>query len=294
MHERVAWGYSNCGLVASEGKALLVDTQFTLEETRELLGAIRAAAPGAEITTVVNSHANGDHTWGNQLLPAAEVVTSVASGENLCHEMSPAQLTALCQSPPTTAVARYAAEHFGAFDFSGITVKPPTRTFTGRTTVQVGRVEVELLDLGAGHSHGDVAVHVPDDGVVFAGDALFNGAHMVVWSDSLRACVSACDTLLGTGAQVFVPGHGRITDRSGVIVIRDQLTRVLEAATEFAGAGVDLAEAAHRVQEAHAGSLAHPERLFTAVAAAYKDAGVQGVPAGTLPLVEGMAALASR
>ncbi|MCX5205095.1 MBL fold metallo-hydrolase [Streptomyces sp. NBC_00237] len=293
VHDRTAWGYSNCGLIASEGEALLVDTQFTLEETRALLAAIDLDVPGAAVTRVVNSHGNGDHTWGNQLIPRAEFITSKASAENLCQEMNPAQLTALSRSPATTPVAAYAAEHFGMFDFSGITVQPPTRTFTGHTTVQVGGVQVELLDLGAGHSHGDVAVHVPDDGVVFTGDAVFNGAHMVVWSDSLRACVTACDTLLGTGAQVFVPGHGRITERSGVIEIRDLLARVLDASVELATAGVGLGEAAYRVREAHGGTLAHPERLFTAVAAAYQDAGVEGVPAGTLPLVEGMAALAS-
>ncbi|MFD3511889.1 MBL fold metallo-hydrolase [Streptomyces sp. NPDC058657] len=293
MHDRIAWGYSNCGLIACGDEALLVDTQFTLEETRVLLDAVRTAAPGAEITTVVNSHGNGDHTWGNQLIPDAEFITSVSSGANMCHEMSPVQLTALSQSPPTTPVAAYAAEHFGMFDFSGITVQPPTRTFTGRMDLQVGNVPVELLDLGPGHSHGDVAVHVPDDGVVFAGDALFNGAHMVVWSPSLRACITACDTLLETGAAVFVPGHGRITDRSGVTAIRDLLARIFDASASLATAGVDLHEAARRVQAAHGGALAHPERLFTAVAAAYRDAGVGGVAAGTLPLVEGMAALAA-
>jgi glyoxylase-like metal-dependent hydrolase (beta-lactamase superfamily II) len=292
VHDRIAWGFSNCGLIASDGEALLVDTQFTLAETRDLLDAIGAAVPRAEITTVVNSHGNGDHTWGNQLIPGAEFITSTASGANLCQEMTPAQLTALSRSAPTTPVAAYAAEHFGRFDFSGITVQAPTHTFTGRLELQVGQVPVELIDLGPGHSHGDVAVHVPEDGVVFAGDALFNGAHMVVWSDSLRACISACDTLLDTGAAVFVPGHGKITDRSGVTEIRDLLARVLDSATVFAEAGVGLEEAARRVSADHAGTWAHPERLFTAVAAAYRDAGVEEVPSGTLPLVEGMAALA--
>ncbi|MEU8888715.1 MBL fold metallo-hydrolase [Streptomyces sp. NPDC048442] len=180
------------------------------------MAAIDTAAPGAEITTVVNSQGNGDHTWGNQLIPDAEFITSVSSGANLCHEMSPVQLTALSQSPPTTPVAAYAAEHFGMVGFAG---------------------------LGLGHSHGDVAVHVPDDGVVFAGDALFNGAHMVVWSPSLRACITACDTLLDTGAAVFVPGHGKITDRSGVTAIRDLLARTFDASAALATAGMDLHEA---------------------------------------------------
>lgn len=183
------------------------------------------------------------------------------------------------------------AEHFAHFDFTDITVMAPTRTFGGREEIKVGGTLVELIDLGAGHSAGDVAVHVPDEGVVFAGDALFSGAHMVVWSGSLSDCIRACQMLLDTGAEVFVPGHGPLLDRAGVIAIQDQLTGVAEAASVYAQRGVPLADAARLIKASHAGAWAHPERLFTQAAAAYAEAGVPGVPSGTWAMVEGMAAL---
>ncbi|MFI9228700.1 MBL fold metallo-hydrolase [Streptomyces rimosus] len=293
MHNSTAWGYSNCGLIASEGQALLVDTQFTLAGTRQLLDAVEAAVPGAGITTVVNSHQNGDHTWGNQLVPDAEIITSAASAEHLCEEISPEQMMLLSRSAPTSAVTAYAVEHIGAFDFSGITVTGATRTFTGTLELEVGRTAVELIDLGPGHSAGDVAVHVPHDQVVFAGDTLFIGAHMIVWSGSLSACITACDRLLSTGATAFVPGHGKITDRAGVITFRDALARIREDATSYALSGVELTDAARLIREAHAGDLAHPERLFTAVAAAYKEAGAEGGPSTVMGLVAGMAQAAA-
>ncbi|MFI0912550.1 MBL fold metallo-hydrolase [Streptomyces abikoensis] len=292
MHERTGWGWSNCGLVASGETALLVDTQFTLDATRELMAAIGEAIPGVPVTTIVNSHQNGDHTWGNQLFPDAEVITSAASAEHLCQEMGPEQLSALSRSPDSSPTVSYVSEHFRCFDFSGVQVSGPTRTFSGREELTVGSVAVELIDLGPGHSAGDVAVHVPEEHVVFAGDALFAGMHMVVWSGSLEACVRACDTILGTGARVFVPGHGPVLDREGVLEIRDRLVRVGESATSYAQAGVPLLEAAQRVLAEHAGDWVHAERLFTATAAAYRDAGVADVPEGTMALVEGMAALA--
>ncbi len=292
MHNSTAWGYSNCGLVASGEQALLVDTQFTLTGTRLLLDAVEAAVPAAEITTVVNSHQNGDHTWGNQLLPDAEIITSAASAEHVCKEISPEQMTLLGRSAPTSAVTAYAAEHIGVFDFSGNTVTGATRTFTSTLELNVGGAAVELIDLGPAHSEGDVAVHVPGDHVVFAGDVLFIGAHIIVWSDSLSACIAACDRLLSTGATTFVPGHGEITGRAGVVAFRDRLARVHEDATFHASRGVELTDAARLIKEAYAGDLAHPERLFTAVAAAYKEAGVEGGPSTTMGLVEGMAQLA--
>ncbi|MGW1867934.1 MBL fold metallo-hydrolase [Streptomyces mauvecolor] len=291
--DREGYGWSNCGLVVSDDQALLVDTQFTLAATRELLAAITSTAPGATISTVVNSHQNGDHTWGNQLLPDAEIITSTASAAHLCHEMNPTQLTELCRADPSTPVVAYAAEHFGAFDFSGIQVRAADRTFIGREEVKVGTTLVELIDLGAGHSEGDVAVHVPEEGVLFAGDAVFSGMHTVVWSGSLSEAVASCQAILDTGATVIVPGHGPVLGRAGVREFLDHLVDVADTAAACATAGIPLEEAARRVKAKHAGDWAHPERLFTSTAAAYQDAGVEGVPQGTFALVEGMAALAA-
>src|SRR5262249_43513249 len=70
-------GLSNAGLVASRGAsstgALLVDTFFDLAHTQRLLDAI-ARQVGAPIRRVLNTHANGDHCWGNQLVRDAEII----------------------------------------------------------------------------------------------------------------------------------------------------------------------------------------------------------------------------
>ncbi|MEU5302708.1 MBL fold metallo-hydrolase [Streptomyces noursei] len=291
VRDSTNWGVSNAGVVSSQGVALLFDTQFTLDATRTMLREIDRATSGSRIETVVVSHQNGDHTWGNQLLPGREIITSAASADHLCHEITPEQLTQLSRARGTDSTSRYAARHFGDFDFSGITVVGPTRTFTGREERRVGDVTVELIDLGPGHSAGDVALWVPGDGIVFAGDALFQGGHMIVWSGSLAACVQSVDTLLATGAEVFVPGHGALMERGEVIAFRDGLTRVQEAATAHAKGGLSLDEAAARVHAEFAGGLAHPERLFTATAGAYADAGALE-PLEVLELVRGMADLA--
>ncbi|MFI1202434.1 MBL fold metallo-hydrolase [Streptomyces sp. NPDC020883] len=291
MQDSDAWGYSNAGLIASQGQALLVDTQFTLGATRQLLTAVEDVCPLDAVGTVVSTHQNGDHTWGNQLLPQAEIITSAAGAAGGCHEMGPDQLTQLCRSPAEGKALAYVVEHFGHFDFSGVTVIPPTRTFEGHEEIKIGGVVVELIDLGAGHSAGDVAVHVPDHRVVFAGDALFSGGHTIVWSGSVSGCVRACQTLLDTGAETFVPGHGTLLDRAGVAAVRDRLQAVADAATSYAQRGMPLADAARLIKTDHAGTWAHPERLFTQTAAAYTEAGIDGVPSGTWAMVEGMAAL---
>src|SRR6185437_14783879 len=78
------WGWSNAGLVADQGETLLVDTLFDLKCTRDMLAGFRAAVPAAaRIGTLVNTHSNGDHTFGNQLVEGAQIIASRACAEEM-------------------------------------------------------------------------------------------------------------------------------------------------------------------------------------------------------------------
>jgi Metallo-beta-lactamase superfamily len=57
------WGWSIAGLIAGEGRSLLVDTLFDLRLTAEMLDAMRPiTAPGHPIDTVVNTHSDAGMT----------------------------------------------------------------------------------------------------------------------------------------------------------------------------------------------------------------------------------------
>ena len=73
-------GLSNAGLIGSRSDALLIDTFFDLAHTRRMLDDIAREVPGT-IGRVVNTHHNGDHCWGNQVL--AELGTEII-GHRLC------------------------------------------------------------------------------------------------------------------------------------------------------------------------------------------------------------------
>ncbi len=78
------WGWSNAGLVTSEGETLLVDTLMDLAITQEMLDTMRAAVPAAAtIGTLVNTHGNPDHFFGNQLVAGATIIASAAAAEEI-------------------------------------------------------------------------------------------------------------------------------------------------------------------------------------------------------------------
>ena len=178
------WGWSNAGLVVDGDASLLVDTLFDLRLTAEMLESMRRASAAAEhIDTVVNTHANGDHCYGNQLVASAEIVASRASAAEM-EEVPPSLLAGFVAAAPDlpAPLGTYLIDIFGGFSFEGIEVAPPTRTFDGSLTLRVGDRTVELYELGPAHTAGDVAVHLPDEGVVFTGDLVFHGGHPIVWA----------------------------------------------------------------------------------------------------------------
>ena len=238
------WGWSNAGLVVGDGTSLLVDTLFDLRLTEAMLAAMANHTRSAPIGTVVNTHANGDHCYGNQLVDEAQIVASSATA----HEMS--------EVPPSMLAALNAAQgdvgdlfrsFFGEFEFDGIEPRLPDRTFDGRLELDIGGRVVELIEVGPAHTRGDTLAYVPDAATIYTGDILFIGGTPIVWAGPLANWIAACDLMLGMDVETVVPGHGPVTDKAGITTVRDYLAFVDREATERHAAGVDAFDAARDI-----------------------------------------------
>jgi glyoxylase-like metal-dependent hydrolase (beta-lactamase superfamily II) len=239
-----SWGWSNAGLVVGDGASLLVDTLFDLRLTADMLTAMQPVTRVAPIGTLVNTHANGDHCYGNELVEGAEIIASAATAHEMT-EVPPAMLAALNKAEGE--VGALFRHFFGAFEFDGIEVRMPTRTFEGRLDVEVGGRAVELIEVGPAHTRGDTLAYVPDARTVFTGDILFIGGTPIVWAGPLSNWVKACDLMLGMDIDTVVPGHGPLTDKAGIVAVRDYLAFVDTEATTRHAAGVDAWEAARDI-----------------------------------------------
>lgn len=238
------WGWSNAGLVVGDGTSLLVDTLFDLKLTQRMLDSMATAVRAAPISTVVNTHANGDHCYGNQLLKHAEIIASEATAHEMA-EVPPAMLAAL--NAADGEVGDLFRNFFGSFEFDGIEFTPPTRTFSGHYECEIGGRTVELVEVGPAHTRGDTLVFVPDAKTVYTGDILFIGGTPIVWAGPLTNWIAACDLICASDADVVVPGHGPVTDKAGVVQVRDYLSFVQAEATERHAAGMDAWDAARDI-----------------------------------------------
>jgi len=261
------WGWSNAGLVVGDGASLLVDTLFDLRLTAAMLEAMAPVVRTAPITTVVNTHANGDHCYGNQLLAGTEIIASSAAAEEM-GEVPASLLAALNKADGE--VGELFRSFFGEFDFDGIEPTLPTRTFDGRLELEVGGRTVELVEVGPAHTRGDVVALVPDVDAALTGDILFIGGTPIVWAGPLSNWVAACDLLLASGADTIVPGHGPVTDAGGVAEVRDYLTFIDAEASARHASGMDAWEAAKDIALGRFSGLGERGRIAVNVETVYR------------------------
>ncbi len=238
------WGWSNAGLVVGDGASLLVDTLFDLALTARMLESMAAHTEAAPIATVLNTHANGDHCYGNQLMAGAEIVASTATAHEM-REVPPAMLAALNGAPGE--VGELFRSFFGSFAFDGIEMRLPDRTFDDRLELDVGGRVVELIEVGPAHTSGDTLAYVPDAATIYTGDILFIGGTPIVWAGPLSNWVAACDLMLGMDIDTVVPGHGPVTDKGGIAQVRDYLAFVDGRAREHQASGEDAWDAARAI-----------------------------------------------
>jgi glyoxylase-like metal-dependent hydrolase (beta-lactamase superfamily II) len=289
-----SWGWSNAGLVVDGEATLLVDTLFDLRLTAEMLAAMRDAVPSAaRIDVLVNTHANGDHCYGNELVRGAAIVASEACAKEF-GEVPPevlAQLVANADALGPVA-ADFVRRAFGPFEFAGITLTPPTETFSGESLRQVGAKDVHLLEVGPAHTRGDVLVYVPADRTVFTGDIVFANAHPIIWAGPVANWVRACDAILGMEVETVVPGHGPLCGPETVAELRGYLTYIEAEARRCYEAGLDRDEAARAIALDDYAAWGDAERIAVNVAALYREFGDDSAPPNPLELFTLMAQLA--
>ena len=285
------WGWSNAGLINDGGETLLVDTLFDLKLTADMLHAMRRAVPAARaIGTLVNTHANGDHTYGNQLVAGAQIVASRACRDEMERLPPDAFIRRMDGWREGGEGGRLLHELMGRkFDFDGIKATLPTRTFETELSLMVGAKRVELVNVGPAHTRGDILVHVPGDRTVFTGDIIFNGGHPVIWAGPVANWIAALDRILGWDVDIVVPGHGPITDKSGVRQLRAYLTALCDQARARYDAGLPWQDAAEEIVADLFTHWIDRERVFINVNTLYREFAGAARPAGVMKVYEAMA-----
>lgn len=262
-------GWSNSGFVA-RGGGMVVDTFWDLPRTRTMLDLYASVHP-APPRRVVNTHHNGDHCWGNQLCPGAEIVAHRRCAEAMARDIPPQAFESLKAMPsPPEGLERFVAA-LRDYDFRGITITPPTTVFEDALTFDLDGLRADVLYVGPAHTASDSIVHVPERGIVFGGDVMWNGCTPVGWEGTYAQWYAALDRILALEPRYVVPGHGPVTDADGVREVRAYFEYVEREAKAFFERGLGEMEACRRIDLGPFADWNEPERIVFNVRRAYRE-----------------------
>ena len=187
--------------------------------TRDMLAGLRPATDDHPIRTVVNTRANGDHWFGDELVTGAEIIASCETAEEIAGNGPGLILGLLDQEGPAGTSPGTSSRR----STSSRSRRRPPSTCEGELTLDLGGTEVRVINLGPAHIRSDSVVLVPEQRTLFTGDLLFICGTPTSWAGPISKWIRACEFMLGCGADIVVPGHGPVTGQDGIRGVLDCL-----------------------------------------------------------------------
>ncbi|HQS01314.1 MULTISPECIES: MBL fold metallo-hydrolase [unclassified Polaromonas] len=204
---------SNAGFVVTPAGVVVIDALGSPALATRLMAEIRKVTP-QPVTHVIVTHYHADHIYGLQAFKAqgARIVAHRAARDYLNSETARLRLEASRQelAPWIDAQTRLVeADEWIDKD----------------KELVVGGVRFQLKHVGPSHTLEDLAVYLPSEKVLFAGDLAFRSRIPYVGQADSRHWIVALDDLLAFDTAVIVPGHGPLSSeaRKDMQLTRDYL-----------------------------------------------------------------------
>ncbi|MCX4903835.1 MBL fold metallo-hydrolase [Streptomyces sp. NBC_00878] len=257
-----SWYINNTGFVVGSSSVVSIDACSTERRTRDYLACIASVTP-APVTTLINTHHHGDHTYGNAVLGAATIV-----GHERC------RVEVLENGPPANRGI------WSDVEWGDITLAPPNLTFADRIRLWSDDRPIDVRYVGkSAHTTNDSLVWLPEQEVLFCGDLLFNGGTPFLLSGSVIGAIDVLTNVLAPiPARTVVPGHGAPCDAALIPTAIGYLEFVLATAKAGREAGLTPLQAARETQLGDYAGWLDSERIVGNLHRAYADLDPQGRP----------------
>ena len=229
-------GATDAGFLVEEEGVVIIDTLMTRTLAERLLAEARRVSD-KPVRYVVNTHWHGDHLFGNALMPEAPIVAHDTCRDDLFAEWAPHR--------------EFLRDLYPALygDWADLPQTPPNLTFSDTLTLHLGARPVELRFFGKAHTRGDVAVYLPTEGVLFAGDLSFHDYVPNARDGFPREWTQTARRVEEVVCDVIVPGHGPLGGPGNLAEMRECLELIVAQgersfaegkSAEEARAGLDL------------------------------------------------------
>lgn len=231
----------NAGIVDLGDKTLIFDPFMTPAAAEELKEAAESLT-GRPVTLVVNSHYHNDHIRGNQVFAPIATIISTNFTRNRIAEVEPeGQAWERRHAPGLLKATRQIYQNATGIEkeelpiwigyYEGLMesldelkITLPDIIFCDSLWILGSERDIKLMEFKDGHTGSDVVMCIPSERIAFTGDLLFVDRHPwmsdgdpVHWQENLQQLYN--DKFINT----YVPGHGSICEKAGVLKFRDYL-----------------------------------------------------------------------
>ena len=208
--DAIGKGYSNNGWIELEDYVLVVDATYP-SGASGLLQLIRTTTD-RPIRFAFDTHHHGDHMYGNDVYTDAGATAVAHAG--VLEEVRRLE-TGHYGGPP----GRWEGEAKERAELRGRHLTPPSLLFPNALYFDDGKRRVELVHVGVGHTKGDACAWMPNEGILFTGDAAVNGPFNFVGDGDVKTWIRTLDEMKKMTPRVVCPGHGPVGDAT---ILADQ------------------------------------------------------------------------
>ena len=197
-----AWAYTaegdpNTGIVIGDDAVLVADTQATPAMAQDVVRRIREVTD-KPIKYVVLTHYHAVRVLGASAYGAQQILASEDTYDLIVERGEADKASEIGRFPRL---------------FSNVETVPPgmtwpTLTFNRKMTLWLGKLEVQLLQLGRGHTKGDTVVWLPQERTLFSGDLVEFDATPYAGDAYFKDWPQTLDNLAALKPLALVPGRG--------------------------------------------------------------------------------------
>jgi glyoxylase-like metal-dependent hydrolase (beta-lactamase superfamily II) len=197
---------NNAFLVTDEG-VLLIDTRQHPKRAEELLATIRKYTD-KPVRWVVNTHAHGDHYFGNSVFKR-EGATIVA------HRDTAGMMKAQFDREMKRRMGYFKQR---GYDPGEVKLVLPDVAYDSRMTITLGGRTIEILYLGPGQNPGDTFVYFPKERVLYSGGPFSkNSWPNPSFTPSIQGWVGVLEKIAAMDVDKYLGGHGDIGTKEDVL-----------------------------------------------------------------------------
>ncbi|WP_346295849.1 MBL fold metallo-hydrolase [Rhodopseudomonas sp. P1] len=235
LYAFTAEGDPNSAVIVGDDGCLVFDAQATPAMANKVIERVRSVTD-KPIKYVVLSHYHAVRVLGASAYQAQGIIASQET-YRLIEERG--------QQDWDSEYGRFPRLFQDAESIPGLTW--PTLAFDGEMSVFLGKREVRLMQLGAGHTSGDIVAWVPDAQVMFTGDLVEYHSACYCGDAYLREWPATLNEIREFNPKAIAPGRGDAlkgleTTREAIAMTRDFVGTLYGAAELSVAKGRSLKE----------------------------------------------------